>query len=266
MVSGKPPLVLLHGVTMSAKVWDELIPLLSPHHEVVALTALGHRGGPPPTRRPARVSDLIDAAQHMLDDLGFDRPHIAGNSLGGWMGIELARRGRASSVCALSPAGFWDAGTRGQTGGVGRLRRIAALTRITRRIQPLALESATIRRLTMRDIAIHADRLTPARALDAATDLLHCSITEDLLTTSEQIAPLNPLPCPITLAWSAHDAIVPAEVNGRIARERLPQARFEILPAVGHVPMIDNPGLVARTILASTGASIRDEPPNPVLD
>ena len=37
--------------------------------------------------------------------------------------------------------------------------------------------------------------------------------------------------------------------------ERLPQATFKVLTGVGHVPMIDDPGLVARTILAVTGAT-----------
>ncbi|WP_330256313.1 alpha/beta hydrolase [Nocardia sp. NBC_00565] len=254
MASGKSPLVLLHGVTMSAKAWDDVAPLLSAHHEVVALTALGHRGGPPVPRHPATVSDLVDGAQRMLDDLGLERVHLAGNSLGGWMAIELALRGRALTVCALSPAGFWDAGGHAQTAGVRKLRRMAGLTRLTRRIQPLALRSGLIRRVSMRDIACRADRLTPKQALAAADDLIGCAVTEDLLTTREQIATVPELPCPVTLAWSGRDAILPSQVNGSIARQRIPQARFEVLPGVGHVPMIDDPKLVARTILATTGA------------
>ncbi|WP_280487645.1 alpha/beta fold hydrolase, partial [Nocardia farcinica] len=177
-------------------------------------------------------------------------------SLGGWIAIELALRGRASSVCALSPAGFWNPGGHGQTAAVRKLRRLGALTRATHRVQPLVFCSATIRRLAMRDIACHADRLTPAQALTAATDLVECAATEDLLATDEYISAVPDLPCPITLAWSGADAILPPEVNGRIARERLPQARFEILPGVGHVPMIDDPELVAATILATTGTAV----------
>jgi pimeloyl-ACP methyl ester carboxylesterase len=251
------PLVLLHGVTMSAKAWDDVVPLLSDHHDVTALTALGHRGGPPVPRHPAAVRDLVDGAERMLDDLGIEQAHLAGNSLGGWMAIELALRGRAISVCALSPAGFWNAGGHGQMGGVKKLRRMVALTRLTRRIQPLALESAVVRRLAMRDIACRADRLTPAQARAAAQDLIECSVTDDLLSTPEQIAAVPELPCPVTLAWSGRDAILPPDINGRIARERMPQAHFEILPEVGHVPMIDDPKLVAATILATTGARTR---------
>ncbi|WP_084514787.1 alpha/beta fold hydrolase [Nocardia acidivorans] len=251
----RPPLVLLHGITMSARAWQDVIPLLEPHHEVVALTALGHHGGPSPARRPARVADLVDAAERALDGLGLERVHLAGNSLGGWMAIELARRGRALTVCALSPAGFWDAGGHDQSGGVAKLRRMIAMTRWTAPVQPLALRAPLVRRLALRDIARRGDRLSPAQALDAARDLLGCTVLDDLLGNHEQIAPLDPPPCPITFGWSEHDAILPVAVNGTIARERIPQAHLEILPGVGHVPMIDNPALVAETILVRTRCS-----------
>ncbi|QIS05716.1 alpha/beta fold hydrolase [Nocardia brasiliensis] len=254
MASGKSPLVLLHGVTMSGRAWDEVIPLVTPRHEVFALTAPGHRGGPAVTRHPATVAQLIDGIEGMLDEFGLHRPHLAGNSLGGWIAIELARRGRAASVCALSPAGFWTAGTHAQSDGVTKLRRLAALTRLTRTVQPLALQVPLVRRLGLSDIACRADRLTPSVVGQAARDLLDCTVIDDLLPTDEQIAPLDPLPCPITLAWSGRDAILPPEINGKIARERLPQAEFTVLPDVGHVPMFDDPALVARTILATTSA------------
>lgn len=99
--------VLLHGVACSGRIWQDVVPLVSAHHDVHALTLLGHHGGPAIQRHPPQVSDVVDAAERDLDDLGIDRPHLAGNSLGGWIAIELARRGRAASVCAFSPAGFW---------------------------------------------------------------------------------------------------------------------------------------------------------------
>ena len=74
-------------------------------------------------------------------------------------------------------------------------------------------------------------------------------------TDDEQIVPLDPLPCPITLAWSDKDSLFPVATYGKVARERLPQVTFKILPDVNHVPMIDDPDLVARTILAVTGAA-----------
>ena len=74
MASDKPPLVLLHGITMSGNAWQDVVPLLSDHHEVFTPTALGHRGGPPVQRRPATITDVVDAAQRYLDERGGAAP------------------------------------------------------------------------------------------------------------------------------------------------------------------------------------------------
>jgi pimeloyl-ACP methyl ester carboxylesterase len=255
-VAAAEPLVLLHGLGMSPRVWDSVRPSLEPRHEVVALTALGHRGGAVAARRPVMIGDLVDEAERALDERGLARAHIAGNSLGGWMAIELARRGRAVTVCALSPAGSWTAGTVEQTAGVRKIRRAVWSARLSGPLpMSLLLRSALIRRLTFRDFARHGDHLSAAQVAEATRDLLDCAVLDDVLTTGEEIAPLDPLPCPITLAWSGDDAVLPVAVNGAVARARLPQARFVVLAGVGHVPMIDDPERVARTILESTSTT-----------
>ena len=99
----KPPLVLLHGVTNSARIWDDVVPLLDETFELLVPTAAGHRGGPPDPGG-LTIARLVDDVETLLDDHGLHQAHLAGNSMGGWMALELARRGRALSVCALSPA------------------------------------------------------------------------------------------------------------------------------------------------------------------
>jgi pimeloyl-ACP methyl ester carboxylesterase len=255
-VAAAEPLVLLHGLGMSPRVWDGVRPSLEPRHELVVLTALGHRGGAAASRRPVTIGDLVDAAERALDERGLERAHIAGNSMGGWMAIELARRGRALTVCALSPAGSWRAGTAEQTAGVRKIRRAIRSARLSGPLpMSLLLRSARIRRLTFRDFARHGDHLSPVQVVEATRDLLDCTVADDILSTTEEIAPLDPLPCPVTLAWSGDDAVLPVAVNGAVARARLPQARFVVLAGVGHVPMIDDPERVARTILESTSTT-----------
>src|SRR4051794_5341355 len=59
-----------------------------------------------PTGSRRRRQALADALERELDCLAMDRPALVGNSLGGWLALELARRGRASRVVALAPSGL----------------------------------------------------------------------------------------------------------------------------------------------------------------
>jgi pimeloyl-ACP methyl ester carboxylesterase len=92
------------------------------------------------------------------------------------------------------------------------------------------------------------------RAVEIAYDSLECTVTHEVHhNDDEHVAPLDPLPCPVTVAWAENDILLPLQSCGTIARERLPQAKFVVLPDVGHDPMLDDPELVARTILEATG-------------
>lgn len=252
MTPEKPALVLLHPATSSGRIWQEVLPLLSNSYEVHAPTLLGHRGGPSVQRRPATMSDVVDAAEHDLDERGLDRPHLAGNSMGAFVAIELARRGRAATVCALSPPGLWSPGDGLQARALKPGGQ--TLTRLMRPALPLLFRAASLRRIGLRHIAVHGDRLTSAQAVEMADDSNVCEIYDDLATDAWHIAPLDPLPCPITVAWPEKDATIPMTEYASALSERLPKATFKLLAGVGHVPMIDDPRLVARTILAVSGA------------
>src|SRR4051794_5219472 len=103
------PLLLIHGFTDTARTWANVLPLLEPHHEVIAPTLSGHCGGPEISSDASDpLAAMADELERLLDSGGHERAHIAGNSLGGWLAFELAARGRAQSVVALSPALGWD--------------------------------------------------------------------------------------------------------------------------------------------------------------
>ncbi len=252
-------MVLLHPFLLSGKAWQDVVPLLSGYHQVFTPTLLGHCGGPPPRRGPVSIWDVIDAAEEYLNAHGLQRPHLAGNSMGGFVALELARRGRAATVCALSPAGFWSTGIGSRARASTKVHRIAAICRASRPVAPLIFRSATARRTSLRFLnsACHGDRLSPAQLVGAVKDVVACTVANELFSTDdEQVVPLDPVPCPITIAWGEKDSLFPLATYGRVARDRLPQATFEVLPDVNHVPMMDDPGLVARTILAVTGAAM----------
>ena len=251
------PLVLLHGILGSARMWRYVVPLLAEHHDTVAMTALGHRGGPAPTQRPARIAHLVDDVERRMDELGFDTAHIAGNSMGGWLALELARRGRARTVTAFSPAGTLETGVPEHDGSRDRLRRIVADTRRSRRMLPYMARSKRVRRFGLRENALLGERVRPRDFVASADDVLGCLIAEDILSTPETLAPLDPPPCPIMIAWARGDRILSLASNGERARERVPGADFRVFDHVGHVPMFDDPEWVAATILEVTGAGAR---------
>jgi pimeloyl-ACP methyl ester carboxylesterase len=256
MASDGSALVLLHGGGASGRAWQDVIPVVSKCHAVYAPTAPGHRGGPPVQRHPATATDLVDWAERYLDEQGLHRPHIAGLSMGGYMAIELARRGRAATVCAFAPGGFWASGDGLRSKTMSKAGRGMGIVRLLRPILPRILKSSVARRLWFRDGACHGDRISAERGVQILDDFLGCTVIREIFSTDEeQIAPLDPLPCPVTVVWSEKDVFIPVTSYGPNARERMPQATFKILPDVGHDPMMDDPALVARTILAATGAA-----------
>ncbi len=242
------PLVLLHGVLGSERMWRAVVPLLAPHYEVIAPTALGHRGGAVPRARPVHLRDIVDDAQALLDQLGLARAHLAGNSMGGWVALELARRDRARSVCALSPAGAWEVAAGTHDKSRRDLRATIRRTRLSRPLLAPPARSAAFRRWALRLSAAHGERVAPADVIGLADDLLGCTVGLDLLATDEQLEPLEPAPCPVTLAWGARDRVFPVGVHGARARALVPGARWLVLDDVGHVPMLDDPRRVASVI------------------
>src|SRR3954468_1417400 len=102
-----PPLVLIHGLGLTWRCWRPVLSALRDLHEGAGLDLPGFGPGPPLGDRTLPTPDaLADALQAELDALGWERPALVGNSPGGWLALELARRRRASRVVALAPAGL----------------------------------------------------------------------------------------------------------------------------------------------------------------
>lgn len=246
------PLVLLHGILGSERMWSHVVPLLADHYDVIAPTMLGHRGGRPASVRPVRLEHVVDDARRLLDELELAQPHLAGNSLGGRVALELARLGRARTVCALSPSGTWEAGSEDHRRATEDLRATVSAARRSRAALGLPARSGRFRRWALRDTAVHGERVSPAELLSLTDDLLGCMIVEDLFEEAAQLTALDPPRCPITLAWAGKDRVFPPEINGANAHQLIPGARYIVLNDVGHVPMLDDPQLVAQTILTAT--------------
>ena len=259
----RTPLVLIHGFTATGAVWAPVVPLLSEHHEVHAPTLAGHCGGPEIGDDVERsMAALVDDLEGQLDAMGLDRPHLAGNSLGGWLAIELAARGRARSVVALSPGGGWEAGSREEARIVAFfLRTRKALRHAAPRADFLASRPG-LRRIALRDLSAHPERWTRAQAADIIRSAWECSVVEDMGEAVRRDGPLRELEraleVPVRIAWAEHDRVLPERGYSGRFHKLLPDAEYLTLHGVGHVPMADDPQLVARTILEVTAAADRE--------
>lgn len=249
------PLVLLHGANMSWRAWRPVLPFLTGRHDVYVPTMAGHRGGPVlGDGSDHGMTAVVDSLCDQLDAAGIETAHVAGNSLGGWAALELARRGRARSVTAISPAGAWRSRR--------DLIRLLAMFRMARAAigtPPLRALAANpmLRSAWLGRVVEHPGRVSTEDLAAMVEDAVGCSALSGALSGRVQLHMIEPLDvavCPIRVAWAEHDRTIPYRRYGHPMRARIPGADFITLPGVGHVPMSDDPRLVARTILEMTSA------------
>ncbi|HEV2813431.1 MAG TPA: alpha/beta fold hydrolase [Solirubrobacteraceae bacterium] len=243
------PLVLIHGFGSFRGVWAPVLPMLEREREVIAIDLPGFGESPPDVEHPtpARLADSVAA---FLDELGLERAHVAGFSMGGWVTLELNKLGRTLSACALCPTGFWNRWERAYCKRSLKNSRMT-LDLIGDRAERL-FQSPQIRRAANRQYMEHGERLTPEEAVatvttfrrssgfDATAEALH----EGHFTGGADVTP------PVTVAWGDKDKLLLPRQAER-ARRAIPQARHLWLPGCGHVPMVDDPETTARAILTS---------------
>ena len=246
-----PALLLLHGLGGTWHIWKPVLKLLETRYRVIATTLPGHDGGPAYAGEgDATVAGIAEQLIESLHARGIRQAHVAGNSLGGWLSLELARRGFALSVVALSPAGGWT--TAADYRAVARpFRIIYALMPLILLLCGLFLGFAGFRRLLGRKTMEHAERMPQQDFRDSLRAMANTRILPGLLRamgTHGPIAPMN-APVPIRIAWSECDAVIPFERYGKPMLERIAGASGSVVRGVGHVPMYDDPQQVAEQIL-----------------
>lgn len=250
------PLVLLHGIGHRWQAWEPVLDALTTSHDVIALDLPGFGQSPPlADGRGYDMASAVDMCADIFADMGLGRPHVAGNSLGGVISLELASRGLVSSATALAPAGFWTPRDRAWA------LRVLSLIRMSGRA-PAALRSALIRNRYFRLAAGsllygHPSRMTEEIMLADLLSMVGAKGFDLVADAGREYQFAAPAPAvPVTVAWGTRDRILWPR-QARRAAALLPRARHVWLHRAGHVPMIDEPEQVASLILA-TCASLSD--------
>ena len=250
-----PPLILLHGVSHRRQAWNAVVDLLAPYRELILVDLPGHGESPPLVtggRPPVPV--LLDAVLGLLDELGLERPHLAGNSLGGRLALEAGAARRAASVTALSPAGFFR-NRADMLYARTIFRAMQAAGRVLEPVAPALLRSTAGRGLVYSAVVSHPSRLTPEQAnSDMAAFLAAGDALDVVLAGVDQFTGQVPADVPVTIAWGAHDRLL-SRRQALVAKAQLPTAQFVLLRGCGHVPMTDDPELVAGVLLRGSSAA-----------
>jgi pimeloyl-ACP methyl ester carboxylesterase len=248
-----PPLVLVHGLGSARSVWRPVLPALEASYDVITVDLPGHGDSPPlPQGADASPGALAAAVATLLDQLGVERPHVAGNSLGGWVALELAAMRRVATATALAPAGFWLVPRKQRLGLIQMSRTLA---RRTSGLQPLLLSRSWGRALGMRDYTTVARTLDVSTALDAARAMATATGFEaadtGMIGTRFFRGGDVPADIPVTIAFGDHDRILPAS-SCQERRLAPAHARWVVLTHCGHVPMWDLPDETVRLIRSTT--------------
>lgn len=200
-----------------------------------------------PVPRPWAPAGYSTVLNRFLDELDLDRVHVAGNSVGGWTALELAKRGRARSVVAIGPAGLWP--RRDPWRCVFQLWSQHKLGRIFAPLTPHLMRSSAGRTLLLRGTVANP-RLMPAEAaieMAATYAQTPCFDAHLAATRRDRFQGGRKIEVPVTVAWGEKDRLIPRKA--RRVDELPDHTRTLTLPGCGHSPMWDNPELVAQTIL-----------------
>ncbi|MDF3299587.1 alpha/beta fold hydrolase [Streptomyces tropicalis] len=243
------PLLLLHGIGHHRQAWDPVIDLLGAERDVIAVDLPGFGASPAlPDGMRHDLPTVNTVLGALCEALGIGRPHVAGNSLGGLLALELGREKLVRSVTALSPAGFWTEAERRYAFAV-----LQAMRGIARRL-PLPMverlsRTAAGRTALTSTIYARPGRRSPEAVVAETLALVGAAAFEDTLRAGISVQFTDDvIGLPVTVAWGTGDRLL-LRRQGVRAKQIIPRARLVRLPGCGHVPMSDDPALVARVIL-----------------
>ena len=253
-----PPLILLHGLGMSHAAWNAVTPYLCGTRRVIAFDIAGFGLTPPLSKgTDPTVANLVDSLERAIHDLAIGVPvDIVGNSLGGTLALEAARRGIARSVVAISPAGLWREHPPRHLRHVFRGLRFMT-TNFAGPVKA-AMRVPWLRELFLAvPISIGSSRMPVRDARRAIDDLAGSPAFEETFEHTRAPFSGRRITVPVTVAFGDRDWILP---KGSWFRTELPAHTTWIdKPRWGHVPMWVDPAGVAQLILEGTQQRVPDQ-------
>lgn len=242
------PLLLIHGLGSASTAWKPLIPELISQYQVITVDLPGHGQSPLPHGTPLDPESLARLILEHLDERNISHLHLVGNSLGGWIALELAALApeRVKSVVALAPAGLWLKPDITRVRGEARARLMAKLLH---KPAPKLLQYKFARQIGFSTVSPKWDQLDVQTCIDATiamgTSRGYFPTWDAFLGKrfDEEI----PATIPVTIIFGDTDNTLPAHTSQE--RSLAPEhAKWVVIPECGHAPMWDHPSEVINHI------------------
>lgn len=246
--------MLLHAVGHRRQGWLPVVGRLAKHREVIFLDFPGFGESPPlPDHLPYELDTAVAVLSEFFASLGLDRPHVAGNSMGGLVSLVLAQRGMVRSATALSPAGLWT--PMGRRVSMSMVRSVHRTARYMPPKLAIRLAQTTAGRALMTGVLFaRPDLLEPQVVLEDMRALIGAVGFGPTVAAGDKIIFTGQVPdVPVTIAWGARDVLMRRPRAESVIR-LIPHVRLLRLPGCGHLPMNDNPDLVAHVLLTGSEA------------
>ncbi|MCW2780885.1 MAG: alpha/beta hydrolase [Marmoricola sp.] len=246
-----PPVVLVHGIGSRWQVFEPVIDLLAATHDVIALDLPGFGASPADAAVDASPPGYARRLVSFFEELGVERPHVVGNSMGGGIAIELGRSGNASQVTAFSPVGFWSTPGRVWCQSLVTAMRLSGT--YAGPVLDKLVNSKVARGVLLSAFYGRPTWVTPANAVADTHGLVGSTMFREARDgfTGYVVEgdPSTLLDIPVTIGWGTRDVLLTHRTQSRRARQVLPFARHVDLPGCGHLPFNDDPYLCANVIL-----------------
>ncbi|THH35426.1 alpha/beta fold hydrolase [Aliishimia ponticola] len=241
-----PPLLLLAGMLSDSATWAPLLPLLEPHFTVIRPDNRT-TGRSTPWDAPVTVAHMVDDAIALLDHLGHDKVHIAGHSMGGLMGMEIAGL-HPDKVASLS---ILASGPVRIPRGLAMFESLLAV----RRCGPGG-EEAWLRALYpwIFGPAFFETPENVETALGAALAYPHAQSADAMALQIEALRGFRPrskigdIACPVQTVFAGEDLIIPNDA-ARDAFRAIPNLTQSEIATAGHSIVWDAPNEVADKIM-----------------
>jgi pimeloyl-ACP methyl ester carboxylesterase len=248
------PLVCLHGFMDTWRTWELVLPSLERRHDVLAITLPGHAGGPP-LDGGVSTEAFVDAVERAIDAAGVGTAHLVGNSLGGYVALQLGARGRAATVVAFAPAGGWNRGDRSYLGLLRRQRELSAQMKVAAPQAEAFVATPLGRRRATQLITTNFEHIPAELLAHQMLGIASCRAAETLIDSAlrERWA-LSPqrISCPVRIVWGTADQLLPLPQAAARYQTVLPWADWVLLDGIGHSPQLDVPVEAAQLILGFT--------------